>query len=328
MFHINSPLIESREIPKHITQPCRVLLKMDSLQPSGSFKIRGVGNICIKAVKEKGCNRLVTSSGGNAGLAVAYSGRELGVPVTVVVPETVSPFMRKKIQDLGAEVQIFGRAWDDANSVALQLATDPKTGYIHPFDDPAIWDGHATIIREISDHYKTHSEESIFKKKPDAVVTVVGGGGLLCGLLQGMHEIGWQDVPVIAAETDGAQSYYAAIKQDKLVTLPAITSIATTLGAKRVCEEAFQWSKKHRIVPVVVTDKMAVDACLKFADEHRTLVEPSCGAGLALLYENVPELQRLLEGKENPVILVVVCGGSAVSLEMLANWKTKFFEQQ
>jgi len=295
-------------------------MKMDSLQPSGSFKIRGIGYCCSKAVKERGCTRLVTASGGNAGLAVAYSGRELGVPVTCVVPETVAPFMRKKIEDLGAEVLIHGRAFDDANQKALTLANDPNTAYIHPFDDPLIWEGHASLMREVAGYYKT-SETG----RPDVIITVVGGGGLLCGILQGMHEVGWNDIPILAAETEGAKSFYEAVQQGKVITLPAITSIATTLGAKTICAEALEWTKRHKIVPVLVTDKMTVGAILKFSDEHRTLVEPSCGAGLACIYENLPELQELIKGKENPTILVVVCGGSGVSLESIEKWKQMFF---
>jgi L-serine/L-threonine ammonia-lyase len=91
--------------------------------------------------------------------------------------------------------------------------------------------------REIDEHYKAHKEEEIYQMKPDVIVTVCGGGGLLCGLLQGLHEIGWQDVPVVVSETIGAHSYAEAIKEGKLITLPEITSIARTLGAKTVCKE-------------------------------------------------------------------------------------------
>ena len=66
---------------------------------------------------------------------------------------------------------------------------------------------------------------------------------------------------------------------------------------------------------------MAVDACVKFADEHRILVEPSCGAGLSVIYNNLPELQEIIKDKQHPTVLVIVCGGSGVTLELLQNWK-------
>jgi L-serine/L-threonine ammonia-lyase len=73
------------------------------------------------------------------------------------------------------------------------------------------------------------------------------------------------------------------IIQNELVPLPAITSIAKSLGSKKICEAAFNWRKKHNVIPVVVTDDMAVNACKRFLDDMRCLVEPACGAGLDLL---------------------------------------------
>lgn len=160
-------------------------------------------------------------------------------------------------------------------------------------------------------------------EKPDVIVTVCGGGGLLCGLAQGLHKVGWEDVPILVSETDGAHSYNAAIKAGKLVTLPAITSVATTLGAKTVCKEAFEWSKKHRIYSTVVKDIQAIKACLRFADEERCLIEPSCGAGLVCLYDNVQELKDILKDKPNSTIVVIVCGGNAVTYPILKSLESQ-----
>jgi len=314
-FHINTPLLYSTPISDFIG--CKVYVKLDSVQPSGSFKIRGISHHCIKQVKEHNKNELITSSGGNAGLAVAYSGKKLGTKVTVVVPESTPPSMRSKIQAEGAEVIVHGKVWDDANEFALKLATNPNSAYIHPFDHPDLWEGHSTLITEI--------KESLGGQKPTAVVTVVGGGGLLVGILYGLHKVGWQDVPVIACETDGADSFSQAVKQGKIVTLPGITSIAKTLGAKTVCKEAFEWTKKHKIHSVVVTDKMAVEACLKFADDHRVLVEPSCGAGMACIYSKIPEVQNIVkEHGKDALIVAIGCGGNMVSLNTLLEWKKQF----
>jgi len=289
----------------------KVLLKMDALQPSGSFKIRGVGYRCTKAVQEKKCTRFITSSGGNAGLAVAYSGRQLNIPVTVVVPETTPEFMRHLIEAEGAEVKIHGKAWDNAHEFANSLCTDPSYQYIHPFDDKDIWEGHSTIITEVAAH----------KIKPSVVVTVVGGGGLLIGILQGLHKVGWNDVPIIACETVGTASFAAAIEKGQLVTLDSITSIARSLGAKTVCKEVLDWTKKHKIISHIVTDKMAVDAIFNFADDQRILVEPACAAGLAVVYSKASPLMEVLKNVKDPVVLVIVCGGNMVSLDKLKEWK-------
>ncbi|MCY3757396.1 MAG: pyridoxal-phosphate dependent enzyme, partial [Acidobacteria bacterium] len=169
-------------------------LKLEALQPTGSFKIRGVGHACQSALSE-GARALVASSGGNAGNAVAYAGRRLGLPVTVVVPETTSRLMQERLRGEGASVIQQGAAWDDSHALALDLARRQEAAYIHPFDDPRIWAGHASLVREVR-------EAGV---KPDLVVLAVGGGGLLCGVLEGMHQAGWQAVPVCAVESRGGE---------------------------------------------------------------------------------------------------------------------------
>jgi L-serine/L-threonine ammonia-lyase len=137
----------------------------------------------------------------------------------------------------------------------------------------------------------------------------------MCGVLQGLHRHGLAHVPVIAVETEGAASLHASVRAGELVTLPAITSIATTLGAKRVAQAAFEWTRRHEVHSVTVSDAQALDACLRFADDLRILVEPACGAALAVAYEKLD----VLAPYRRP--LVVVCGGIAVDLAKLAVWR-------
>ena len=114
-LHIASPLIESRPLER--SRGGRVLLKMDALQPTGSFKIRGIGLACQR-LHAAGCRRFVSSSGGNAGLAIAYAGRKLGVPVTVIVPENTRERARNLIREQGADVIVFGQSWQEAHEHA------------------------------------------------------------------------------------------------------------------------------------------------------------------------------------------------------------------
>ncbi len=302
-LHHRTPLWDSRPMGQLLRAP--VFLKMEALQPVGSFKLRGMGAACQDAV-EQGAGRLVSSSGGNAGYAVAYAGRRLGVPVTIVVPSRTSNRSRDLILGEGAEVTEFGEAWDDSHMYAVRLADGPGAAYIHPFDDPRAWAGHATMLHEAA-------ESGI---KPGAVVVSVGGGGLLCGVAQGMSDVGWGDVPILAVETRGADSFAASVAAGRLVTLEAITSLATTLGARTVAPAALAWAGRREIVPWVVSDRSAVEACLRFADDHRVLVEPACGASLAAAYEQAPALRGV-----GPV-LVIVCGGAGVTRALLEKWAT------
>jgi L-serine/L-threonine ammonia-lyase len=301
-LHLQTPVFENPAINNRLNK--RIYLKMDCFQPVGSFKIRGIGALCQEAV-QSGITHLVCSSGGNAGYAAAYAGRQLQANVTVVVPETTSDTARARIVAEGAEVIVHGRVWDEANTFALKLVEEVQGAYIHPFDHPTIWDGHASMIDELVAQCP----------QPDVVVVSVGGGGLLCGILAGLHRNGWIGVPVLAVETEGAASFAASVVGGKLETLPQISSIATTLGAKTVTPKLMAWTQKHDIRPFVVTDKTAVDACLRFADDLRVVVEPACGASLSVLYEHVAVL------KDFDSVLMIVCGGAGVSMEQLLAWK-------
>ncbi|NWZ50361.1 SDSL protein, partial [Haliaeetus albicilla] len=340
-FHIISPILES--LPLSRAAGTKVYMKLENVQPTGSFKIRGIGHLCQEAAK-KGCRRFVCSSGnrgpsyggmltgnvgsvyylpdpplsagGNAGLAAAYAAKKLGFPVTVVVPSTTGPTTVHKLEELGAEVEVSGQVWDEANRRALELAQTEGWVSIHPFDHPSVWQGHASLVRELKDSLET---------KPDAILLAVGGGGLLAGIVAGLHQVGWQDVPIVAAETRGAHSFHAALAAGRLVSLPDITSVAKCLGAKKVAARALECAQECQVISQVVEDTEAVRAMERFLDDERMLVEPACGAALALLYAG--RLQRLQrEGRlRTPLdsVVVVVCGGSSIQAAQLQALKNQ-----
>lgn len=302
-LHIETPLVESR--PLSIAAQRSVWLKLEAVQVPGSFKIRGMGHAC-ETYLARGAQRFVSSSGGNAGLAVAYAGRRLGVPVTVVVPETTTDRAKELLRLEGAEVIVRGASWQEANDYAQSLlgATD---AFLHPFDDPLLWQGHATMIDEIAQ----------VGYRPDAVLLSVGGGGLLSGVVAGLHRNGWHDIPVFAVETEGTASFHAAIKAGHVVELERISGVATSLGAKRVCEQALQCARARPIHSIVVSDQSALAACERFLADHRILVEPACGASLAPLYERAPELEDYAS------VLAIVCGGATATLDQIRDWAKK-----
>ncbi len=299
-LHINTPLFQSQALSSQLGRS--VWLKMDALQPSGSFKLRGIGHAC-KTYAAQGATHFVSSSGGNAGLAVAYSGRALNIPVTVVVPESTPQMARDLLRQEQAKVIVHGESWQEANELALTMvgATD---AFLHPFDDPLIWEGHATMVDEV--------HASGFK--PDAVVLSVGGGGLLSGVVAGLQRNNWQDVAVVAVETEGASSYHQSVLAGKRVQLAAINSVAKSLGAKQVCAQSFALAATHPIMTALVSDYSAVSACKRFLTDHRVLVEPACGASLATVYDKAAVLSEFQN------ILIVVCGGATASLADIQHW--------
>jgi len=298
-LHIETPLVESRRLSQLTGRS--IWLKLDALQPSGSFKLRGIGAACEHHARA-GKRRFVSSSGGNAGIAVAYAGRRLSVPVVVVVPETATDLAKGLIRQEEAEVIVHGASWMEANAHAQSLIDD-ATAFIHPFDDPLLWTGHASMIDEVARAGETF----------DALVLSVGGGGLMAGVVEGLDRNGLK-TPVIAVETEGAASLARSVEAGRRIELAAITSIATSLGAKQVCERAFDLTKTHDIRCALVSDKQALSACERFLDDHRILVEPACGAALALAYDSAPALG------DHEKILMIVCGGATAGIDQQRQW--------
>lgn len=299
-LHIETPYFSSSALSQIAER--QVWLKFEALQPSGSFKLRGIGHAC-ETYYARGARRFVSSSGGNAGLAVAYVGRQLGVPVTVVVPETTPARARQLLALEQAEVVVHGASWQEANAFAQSLL-DSDSAFLHPFDDPLLWHGHATMVDEMarSGH------------RPDAVVLSVGGGGLLCGVVAGLQRNGWQDVPVLAVETAGTASFHAALQAGHPVELAAIHGVATSLGAKRVCDQAMVCAAQQPIQSLLVDDATTLQACERFLDDHRLLVEPACAAALSVIYDRHPALQAYRD------VAVIVCGGATASLAQIQHW--------
>ncbi len=279
-------------------------LKLDSLQPSGSFKNRGLGHFVEQQVAG-GAHCFVCSSGGNAGLAVARSARLCGVPSMIVVPEGTPDIVIGRLKAEGAEVTVYGETFADADSLTRQMADKGGCVYTSPYDHPLIWEGNSTVIDEIV----------AAGCRPDAILLSVGGGGLMCGVLQALHRHNMANVPVIASETEGAPTLAETIAADRIIELEKINTLAKSLAARHVTAEALAWTKRHRVISELVSDREAVDACLAFADDHRLLVEPACGAALAPLYLKRASLQEFRS------IAVIVCGGNGVTLELLNQWK-------
>ncbi|CAF91636.1 unnamed protein product, partial [Tetraodon nigroviridis] len=306
-LHVATPLRQSLPLTKEAGTS--VYLKLDSSQPTGSFKIRGIGHLC-KTWAERGCERLVCCSGGNAGMAAAYSARQLGVPATIVVPSVTPVMTVERLRDEGAT------ALNESIEYGKQLvANNPGWIFISPFDDPLIWEGHTSLVKEL---------EQELRETPGAIALSVGGGGLLNGVVEGLRRAGWGDVPIVAMETLGAHSLNAAMEAGELVTLPEITSVATTLGLARVSAQTLKLVKEHAVFSEVVTDQEAVKAVERFVDDEKILVEPACGAALAAVYSGVlKKLQcegKLAKQMGGPVV-IVVCGGNNISFGQLQKLK-------
>lgn len=293
-LHISTPILESQTLKNQLNKT--IYFKLEALQPTGSFKLRGIGRLYQKYIAD-GYTHFVASSGGNAGVAVAYCGMKLQYPTTIFIPKTSHQLYIDKIQSLGATVIVSGETVGDAGVAATTFANKTQAAYIHPYDHPEIWAGHSTIIDEVVN-------DGI---KPEAVIVSVGGGGLACGLLEGMHRYGWDDIPLIAVETTGSDVFAKSVQAKRTVHLKKITSRTTSLGATYVPAQLLEWTTEHPIKNVVVSDDEAEFGSRAFAKDQRILVELASGASLSLVFNSHPVI------KPYQSILVIVCGGINVS---------------
>ncbi|KAG0645332.1 L-serine deaminase [Hyphodiscus hymeniophilus] len=300
---IQTPCLRSAALS--LEAGCNIYLKLENLQPSGSFKSRGIGHLMSRAISTHGPSKPIhfyCSSGGNAGLACATAAISLQRPATIVVPLSTSPLMIEKLKTMGADVVQIGDHWSEADKyLREQLLEKDKDGvYVPPFDHEDVWAGHSTLIEELEEQ--------------------MSGSG--AGRLEDGDR---RAVKVLAMETAGADSLAKALEKGELVTLPAITSIATSLGAARVCQKAFDWGQRRDVTSYVSSDAEAAMGCVRLADDERIMVEAACGVNVAPIYTGklpsilFPELSKEEFGKLN--IVVVVCGGSNVTLAILEKYR-------
>jgi L-serine/L-threonine ammonia-lyase len=291
---LSTPLIKSEPLSRLLrtTTPRDVFIKLDNLQRSASYKDRGMANLLWHnlAKKDDETNRngnssithIVCSSGGNAGLAAATVARDLQLHCTVVIPKTTKPLVIEKLQSLRADVIVTGENWNAADAVARSMVDEDAnhtTLYVPPFDHPLLWTGISSLVDEI------YSEESLAENPPSTIVLSVGGGGLLCGVLEGLERMydtqcgdekkRFRMPNILCAETDGAASFKLTWNAGEVQSLEKISSIATSLGALTVTsaalERAQQYQSRHRssdhcggtISSAICSDAEAVDACLQ-----------------------------------------------------------------
>ena len=300
MLHIRTPLILH---PTLSSVSRRIWLKLENLQPGGSFKIRGIGLLCSQAVAQ-GKRKVVCPSGGNAGLATAVAATRLGLQACVVVPNTTPEATRDRIRRTGAEVIVHGKVWDEANQRARELASAADSEYVPAFDHPLLWEGHSSMVDEILEDCP----------QVDVLVTSVGGGGLLAGLLVGLLRHDRRDCRIVACETRGAASFAAALQAGHPVRLSKIDSVATSLGASQVAAWPVEHIGEFTHECLVLSDDDAIMGVVRFANDLRQLVEPACGVSLATAYLDHPALAGAHD------VVIIVCGGVSISAQRVAGW--------
>ena len=299
-----TPLLELRRTTR---QPLAwdVVLKLESLQVTGSFKPRGALNALLSLPRAEIAGGVVTASGGNHGLGVAYAARTLGVPATVYVPETAPLVKQQRIAAWGATVRLVGREYAEAAAAAHDDAERNEKPYLHAYADARIIAGQGTVALEFVEDAGTPAL--------DYLLVAIGGGGLIAGMATAVSEMPW--LTVVGIEPEGAATLYDAWQAGGPVDVARLDSYASdALGARRTGDLNYALARQHVARVELVTDD-DIRAAQRFLwDEVQLVAEPGGAAALA----------GLLSGKarvpEGARVGVLVCGGNAqVDLSVTAS---------
>lgn len=256
-------------------------LKLECTQVTGSFKARGALNRVLSLPTEQARRGIITASGGNHGLAVAFAGRTVGAPTTVYLPRLTSAEKAKRIERWGARVVRSGEVWDDAHAAALEHASREGLTYVHPFADPEVVAGQGTIALEL------------FERAPgiDALIVAIGGGGLISGVA-GAARLLRPDVRVIGVEPVGAPTLYESVRAGRVIELPSIETKAGSLAPRKSDPYTFEIIRAAVDEIVLVTDEEMRDAARFLLANASVGVELSGAAAMAALLTGKADIGR------------------------------------
>ncbi len=247
-------------------------LKLECLQPTGSFKVRGATNKLLTTARADIAKGIVTASGGNHGLATARAAHLAGVPAIVFVPTGVTLEKVDKLRKWGAEVRTVGALWDELNREAIEFAQRAGAVYFHPFADPAVVAGQGTLGIEILDQL------------PDVetLLVAIGGGGLISGIATAA-KAKKPAVRIVGIEPVGSPTLQASLTAGHVVRLREVTTGVATMACGRTEEAIFEIARRTVDDVVLVEDEDMLDAARWLWFEFGIAADLSGAAAVAAL---------------------------------------------
>jgi threonine dehydratase len=276
--------------PEALGTPAPVLLKLELLQHTGSFKPRGIFNRVLGSRAAAKANGVIAASGGNAGLAVAYAAEQLGLHAEIFVPVSASPVKVARLRTLGAVVNVTGAHYADAFAASQERAAATGALVVHAYDQPEVAAGQGTLARELQDQ----------QPGVDTVLVAVGGGGLIAGLatwLEGRAR-------VVAVEPERCPTMATALERGEPVDVEVGGIAVDSLGARRVSEDALLAWRRAGAVSVLVSDEAIAAARKLLWDRLRVAAEPGGACAVAALSAGA---YRPSPGER---VAAIVCGGN------------------
>jgi len=280
-------------------------LKLENLQITGSFKVRGALNNLLQVDDAQRRRGVCTASGGNHGVALAYAAWRLGCPATIYIPERASADREARIAAWGATVLRHGAVWDDAHEAAVAYAKQRDIPYLHSFEAVNTIAGQGTLGLEM------------LADVPDAdcFIIAIGGGGLISGVATAIKQRR-PHATIIGVEPVGAPSMTHSLAAGSLQPLAAINTFADTLAPRMVSEITLAQARAHVDRIVLVNDAQILSAMRWLWQEANQLVEPAGAASIAAMQSGLVDVSEF----QHPVALI--CGGNAAAEPVFAAYQS------
>ena len=290
---VKTPLVHSPVLSRMFGGD--VFLKLENLQKTGSFKIRGASHKLLKRSDDIGPGGVVAASAGNHAQGLALAAKQLNIPATIVMPEWVSISKEEATRMYGAEVVTFGQSIGECLEKAQEMALDGKL-FVHPFDDEDIIIGQGTAGLEIFNVLES----------PDLVVVPIGGGGLISGIVSAAVNVS-SETRIVGVQAAACPSAYEAVMTGKITQVEGRSSIADGISVKKVGQVTFDIIQKGVDDIVVADEEQIAAAILLLLEREKILAEGAGAAPLAALMNGAIKIPQ--EGKT----VLVISGGNVDS---------------
>lgn len=285
---VRTPLVRSRHLSDVLGSS--VYLKLECLQVTGSFKVRGA-LVALELLRRRGTTSIVTASAGNHAQGVAYASKLLGLNATVVMPLRTPWIKVYKTRSYGAHVILHGETYQEAEEEAMRISRDTGIPYVHAYDDPSVVAGQGSVGVEILEDVG----------HVDMVVVPVGGGGLISGIAYAVKRVS-PDTKIVGVQAEGAPSAYISLKEGRIISLDRVDTIAEGISVKKIGKLTFEMMRTYVDDIVLVSDADIVHAIYAMMEHGRVLVEAAGAASVAAL------MSRRIDAAGKKVVAVISGG--------------------
>lgn len=290
---LKSIIRETNVVRAHgIAPDCKLYLKPENLQFTGSFKVRGAAYKIAMLSEEEKEKGVIACSAGNHAQGVALAATKNGIKSLICLPDTAPISKVEATKGFGAEVCLVEGCYDDAYQKALELKESEGYTFVHPFDDENVIAGQGTVALEI-----LNDLDDI-----DAIVVPIGGGGLIAGVAYTVKQIK-PEVKVYGVQVSGAPSMYNSIKDGEIECLGSVSTIADGIAVKKPGENTFALVKEYVDDIALVSDDEVSSAILALIEKQKMIAEGAGAAAVAAVMFDKFDLK----GKR---VVAIVSGGN------------------